>query len=257
MADMKDLLQQLDSWMEAYMTSFYTDDTVIQQAILIKQKHTGCVKKISRALAEHLGLSAHDVTLAEIMGLLHDVGRFRQFTLYQTFNDALSEDHAALGWKVLQDMPLLRELSRQDREWLCFAIQNHNKKAIAPTQDAQGLLFARLLRDADKLDIYRVLEPYIAPSDGSGFSPHFLEQFLAARQCDYTQIRTQDDRKLVRLMWLYDVNFSWTLQRIVARGYVDKIIACLPEDELLAAGIKHLRDYLADKCAATDRVNFA
>ena len=218
MVDMKDLLQRLDAWMEAYMTSFYTEDPAIQQAILIKQKHTGCVKKISRELAGHLGLSAHDVTLAEIMGLLHDVGRFRQFTLYQTFNDALSEDHAALGLKVLQELPLLQELSRQDRERLCFAIQNHNKKTIAPAKDARDMLFARLLRDADKLDIYRVLEPYIAPSDGSGFSPHFLEQFLEARQCDYTQIRTQDDRKLVRLMWVYDVNFSWTLQRIVARG---------------------------------------
>ena len=257
MAELADLLPRLAAWMQKYMTSFYTEDKNIQQAILIKQEHTGCVRKISRELAEHLSLEAHDAVLAEIMGLLHDVGRCRQFTLYQTFNDALSEDHAALGLKVLQEQLLLEKMAAADRELLYFAIQNHNKKVIAPTQDSRALLFARLLRDADKLDIYRVLEPYIAPSDGSGFSPHFLEQFMAGQQCDYTQIHTMDDRKLVRLMWVYDVNFSWTLQRIVARGYVDKIIACLPEDESLAAGVKRLRAYVADKCATADRINFA
>ena len=79
---------------------------------------------------------------------------------------------------------------------------------------------------------------------------------MAGQQCDYTQIHTMDDRKLVRLMWVYDVNFSWTLQRIVARGYIDKIIACLPENAELSIGVKRLRSYVADKCAALDTINF-
>ena len=178
-----------------------------------------------------------------MMGLFHDVGRFRQFTLYQTFNDALSEDHADLGIKVLKELPLIGRLHTEDRELLLFAIQNHNKKVIAPEQDPRRILFAKLLRDADKLDIYRVLSPYLQPSDGQGCSPDFLEQFIAGEQCDYTRIRTQDDRKLVRLMWVYDVNFSWTLQRIRDQGYIERIISCLPLDDRMMLGVQRLRAY--------------
>ena len=249
---MKDLLQDMHEWMYTYMKSFYNENEKIQEAILIKEKHTGCVTAVSRALAEHLSLNRHDVLLAEMMGLFHDVGRFHQFTLYQTFNDAMSEDHADLGIKVLKELPLIGRLHTEDRELLLFAIQNHNKKVIAPEQDPRKILFAKLLRDADKLDIYRVLSPYLEPSDGQGCSPDFLEQFIAGEQCDYTRIRTQDDRKLVRLMWVYDVNFSWTLQRIRDKGYIEKIISCLPPDDRIMLGVQRLRAYVEEKCRSKD-----
>jgi len=249
---MKDLLQEMHEWMYSYMKSFYTEDAKIQEAILIKEKHTGCVTAISRALAEYLHLNRHDVLLAEMMGLFHDVGRFRQFTLYQTFNDAVSEDHADLGIRVLHELPFMNRLRPADRELMLFAIQNHNKKAIAEDLDPRKMLFAKILRDADKLDIYRVLSPYLEPSDGTGFSPDFLMQFIAGEQCDYTQIRTQDDRKLVRLMWVYDVNFSWTLQRIRDKGYIERIISCLPQDEKVMLGVQRLRAYVEEKCRQRD-----
>ena len=75
---------------------------------------------------------------------------------------------------------------------------------------------------------------------------------MAGEQCDYTRIRTQDDRKLVRLMWVYDVNFSWTLQRIAERGYIERIIRCLPDSERMQEGVRRLQDYVARKCAAED-----
>ena len=238
--------------MAAYMRSFYTEDEEVQQAIRMKEVHTGYVTSIAVELAKHLHLSAHDVQLAEIMGLFHDVGRFRQFTLYRTFNDAVSEDHAALGLKVLDELPFLSRLVPEDEALVRFSILNHNKKVIAPTEDARQLFFARLLRDADKLDIFRVLRPFLAPPDGTGVSPDFLEKFIAGDQVDYTKIRTMDDRKLVRLMWVYDVNFSWTLQRVKERGYIEDIIAHLPEDSRMALGIERLHAYVEKKCAEED-----
>ena len=238
--------------MAAYMRSFYTEDEEVQQAIRLKEVHTGIVTSIAVELAEHLRLSAHDVQLAEIMGLFHDVGRFRQFTIYRTFNDAVSEDHAALGLKTLDELPFFSRLAPADEALVRFAIWNHNKKVIAPTEDARELFFARLLRDADKLDIFRVLRPFLAPPDGSGVSPDFLEKFIAGEQVDYTQIRTMDDRKLVRLMWVYDVNFSWTLRRIRERGYIEDIIAHLPENPRMALGIERLLAHVEEKCAEED-----
>ncbi len=158
---MKNLLREMHQWMSSYMKSFYTDDEEVQQGILIKEKHTGYVTSISIELAKHLGMNNHDVQLAEIMGLFHDVGRFRQYSIYKTFNDAQSEDHADLGLKVMDELPFFKKLAPEDEELVRFAIKNHNKKEIEPTDDSRKLVFAKLLRDADKLDIYRVLSPYL------------------------------------------------------------------------------------------------
>ena len=249
-------LRQAETWMRDYMKSFYNEDEDIQKAIRMKEDHTARVRQIARELAEHLGLSTEDILLAELMGLLHDVGRFRQFTVYRTFVDALSEDHASLGLRVIEDEKLIDTLSPEDRECVRFAIAVHNKKEIAPTEDARCLGFAKLLRDADKLDIYYVLLPFLAPPDGEGVSPDFVGKFLAAEQVDYTQIRTGDDRKLVRLMWAYDVNFAWTLRHIVERDYLEKIVRCLPTDAGLEPGVDRLRAYVERKCREHDDIGF-
>ena len=272
---MKEVLKTAHQWMEKYMKSFYCDDADIMFGIQMKEKHTGYVTANARELAEHLELSEHDVELAELVGLLHDVGRFRQWQLYQTFVDAKSEDHADLGVKVIKELPFYDMLTEMEKSLLLFAIQNHNKKEIAPAPDKRHLLFAQIIRDADKLDIFRVLAPYLAANpdmegqsatirkfmkgpngDAAGqagiFAPGFLEKFVRGEQVDYTMIRTNEDRKLVRLMWVYDVNFAWTLQRIQDRGYIDAIIANLPDGEMLRQGVARLKRYVAEKCASQD-----
>ena len=249
---MQELLEEMRVWLFAYVKSFYNEDRKIQQAMLLKEEHTRMVQNICRDLAVHLNLTESDCLLAEMMGLFHDVGRFQQFTIYKTFNDSLSENHALLGLKVLGKLPLLEKLSPADRAAFNFAIANHNAKQIEKTEDRRQLLFARLLRDADKLDIYRVLSPFLQPSDGTGCSADFLQRFVAGDQCDYAQIRTLDDRKLVRLMWLYDINFSWTLQRVVERGYVEAVASCLPDTVTMAQGMDHLERYIKAKLSQPD-----
>ncbi len=264
---MRELLHEMHAWMGTYMKSYHTDDPAVMQGIRLKEIHTGYVTSIAVQLAEHLQMSEHDRQLAEIMGLFHDVGRFHQYTLYQTFNDAKSEDHAKLGLDVLDGLDLMKRLAPEDEALVRFAIWNHNKKEIEPTDDARRLLFAKLLRDADKLDIYRVLSPFLtkegvkkapkfvlASGNTEQISPDFVVNFAEGKQADYNKIRTQGDRKLVRLMWVYDINFSWTLQKIVERGYVDTIIANLPQQEGLDVGIARLKAYVETKCRQKDPI---
>ena len=258
---MRELLRRMHDWMSRYMKSFYSDDAQVQQGILIKEKHTGYVTANCIELAKFLKLSTHDTELAEIIGLFHDVGRFRQYSIYKTFNDADSEDHADLALKVIDELEFFKELPAQDYELVRFAIQNHNKKTVAPTDDEQKEFFAKIIRDADKLDIYRVLEPFLAQANAdkmpnfiksksrlvAEISPDFVENFVTGNQADYRKIRTNGDRKIVRLMWLYDINFSWTMQKIVERGYIEKIVSNLPMDERIAEGVRRLRLHVEEK----------
>ena len=263
---MKALLREMHVWMTAYMKSFYTADEEVMQGIRIKETHTGYVTANMIALAHELGMAEHDTALAEIMGLFHDVGRFRQYSIYKTFNDAQSEDHAALALTVLDELPFMKRLAPEDEALVRFAIKNHNKKAIEPTNDKRALLFAKMLRDADKLDIYRVLAPFLDESHADE-APQFIkglnsqrvsESFLTAlvegRQADYHAIQTHGDRKVVRLLWVYDINFAWTMRKIVERGYIDRVIHALPHGRELTIGFQKLKSYVAQKCAGQDRL---
>ena len=258
---MRGLLTRMHEWMSQYMKSFYSDDEEVQRGILIKEKHTGYVTANCVELAKFLKLSTHDVELAEIIGLFHDVGRFRQYSIYKTFNDADSEDHADLALKVIDELEFFKELAASDYKIVKFAIQNHNKMTIAPTDDERKKFFAEIIRDADKLDVYRVLEPFLAQANVdkmpnfikstsrlvADVSPDFVENFVTGKQADYRKIRTNGDRKIVRLMWIYDINFSWTMRKIVERGYIEKIVENLPMDEKIAAGVRRLRQHVDNK----------
>ena len=254
---MRELLNRMHKWMTDYMKSFYSDDAEVQLGIEIKEKHTGYVTANCIELAKFLNFSQHDTELAEMIGLFHDVGRFYQYQTYKTFNDAQSEDHAKLAFKVIDKLEFFGELCAEDYDVLHFAIENHNKRRIAPTDDERKEIFAKLIRDADKLDIYRVLEPYLAQENADKLpnfitgrspeiSPDFLEKFVHGEQVDYREIRTNGDRKLVRLMWIYDVNFKWTMKKILERGYIEKIIENLPMDAEVAKGVQRLKKYVED-----------
>ena len=260
------LLREMHAWMNAYMRSYHTDDAEVMRGIRLKEIHTGYVTANARAIARHFSCTAHDTALAEIIGLFHDVGRFRQYAVYRTFNDAQSEDHAELGLKVLAEQTFMQRLSPADADIVRFAVKYHNKKEIAPTEDPRKRFFAQLIRDADKLDIYRVLLPFLTPegeaqaprfvpSDAAQeVSPDFIVDFAAGRQADYYRLRTHGDRKIVRLMWIYDINFAWTLRRIRDRGYIDAFIKSLPAQAGIAAGVSRMRAYVDRRCSEEDQL---
>lgn len=246
---MRELLHLMYDWVQAYISDLYTTDSDIQNNILLKQHHTNKVVENCRALAEALQLSERDAVLAEMIGLFHDIGRFKQYIVYRTFNDRNSVNHALFGLAEIDGLPLLRQLPPEDLAAFKFAIANHNAMSIAPEPDERKILLARVIRDADKLDIFRVLEPRLLPSDGSGYSDEFAAALLQGRQCDYGAIKTLDDHKIVRLLWLYDIYFPWTLAQIEKRGFVSKIIASLPDDDNIRAGVAALQSYMRAKQA--------
>ena len=50
-----------------------------------RQLHSLRVMKKSRIIAQSLKLSEEEIQIATLIGLLHDIGRFEQYTKYNTF----------------------------------------------------------------------------------------------------------------------------------------------------------------------------
>ena len=97
----------LKKWFDDYVNGYCADDPAINRSIILKKDHTLRVCRNIKMLGNKLNISDKDMMLAEIMALLHDIGRFEQFAVYGTFMDAVSEDHAQLGLKVIRQYNLL------------------------------------------------------------------------------------------------------------------------------------------------------
>lgn len=238
------VLEEAKAWIDKYPKQFYEDDAEVMYGIRLKEIHTGYVTENSRELAQHLKLNEHDVELCELIGLLHDVGRFEQWKVYRTFRDNLSEDHADLGVKVIRKLSFFNKINNDDKDLLLFAIQRHNKIEIGEVPSDKHLLLARIIRDADKLDIYRANQDRICVAVGDGYTEIPKAGFIVGAQIRGGDLKTRDDLKLIYLLWVYDIYYDWTLKKLWERAYLQRIIEVLPNDKDMAEPLAKLIEYV-------------
>ena len=78
--------------------------------IRLKADHILRVAQNSKRIATELKLSDEQIKLAELIGIFHDIGRFEQVRIYDTFSDKdTGLDHAAYSLKVLYDDGLIKK----------------------------------------------------------------------------------------------------------------------------------------------------
>jgi len=149
------------SWFAAYVKTFQSDNPDDQRNIDLKEEHTRGVCKEILDVGNSLNLDNQDLQMAEVIALFHDVGRFEQYARYGTFADAESEDHALLGVKVLHKNSVLKILDQETRDLILRTVSYHNRAKLPEEEtEERCLFFTKLLRDADKLDIWRVVTDY-------------------------------------------------------------------------------------------------
>ena len=130
--------------------------------VKLKIEHTYRVADLCEEIAKCLGLNDNDVKLAWLIGMLHDIGRFEQIKCYKTFIDAESVDHADLGVDLLFKDGLIYNfvdkdsLSDEELKVIKCAIRDHNKYRISDILNEKEAMFANIIRDADKTDIFKV-----------------------------------------------------------------------------------------------------
>lgn len=253
-------LQSLKTWFTAYSDSFSTPRAEDQRNIAIKRDHTREVCLNAVRIAADLKLDREETLLAEAIALFHDLGRFPQYQRYRTFDDSISVNHAALGATVLSKNKVLRGLSKHDRDLIVRSVLLHNVFTLPAGLDESSLLFARLIRDADKLDILRVVIEYFERDEGSraeavalglpdspGYSPDVLACLSRGEMARKDLLKTQNDFKLLQLAWMYDLNFAGSLRMVLERDYIRKLAELLPQTGEITRAVGIIRDYVNRK----------
>jgi len=137
----------------------------------------------------------------------------------------------------------LAKLTPRIQEIIYQAILNHNKLDISAEITDKTLLFSKLIRDADKLDIWSIFanryhsgednnKINLELSDKSGITADIYQGVLDGKPVKYSSLRTVDDFKLIQMGWAYDLNFKESLIILKERQYLDKIYQSMESEQV-------------------------
>lgn len=213
----------------------YIQDYDLKNGLVkLKVAHMYRVTEISKKIAEELRLDKEDIQLAELIGLLHDIGRFEQIRIYETFEDSKSIDHAKQGLKVLFEENWIRKFLETDQydSIIYKAIFNHNKKEIEQGLTPKELLHAKIIRDADKTDIFYIITTDTTENvyqctkeemEVSEITEEIVREYKEEGKIDYQNRKNNADKIISHFAFVFDFNFDYGLKIIDKNKYLEKI----------------------------------
>jgi hypothetical protein len=227
-----DFYNELVLWYNTYTSEFMGMDAEMDNAVTMKIEHTKRVCSEIDLLCESLNLNEKDCILSRIIALLHDIGRYEQYKNYRTFSDHKSVNHADLALSVLDYHKIMKEIPGEDADMVRTAVLFHNARQVPCTLNEKEQLFCKLIRDADKLDIYRIAVNYYTKPDllkknflkedsfyDTAISPEVCQGVYDGQFVEYEKIKTLNDFKLIQIGWVYDLNFPASFKLLKERKY--------------------------------------
>lgn len=233
-----------------------------REMIRLKVEHTYRVAFLCEEIAKSLRLSQEDIDLAWLIGLLHDVGRFEQQKNYGTFNDAISIDHAKYGAQILFEDGKIRDYIKEDAEdkLIWTAVYNHSAYRIPEDIDERTAMFCNIIRDADKVDIFRVnvefpLEEIYNVTREEMYTcsvtPEVMQSFGEEHAVLRSLKKVPVDNVVGHISLVYELVYEKSLVLAKEQGYLAKLMSFESENPLAREQFAQIRtkinDFLRDK----------
>ncbi len=224
---------------EQVKSAFYNyvcDYDINNIKIKLKLDHTYRVADMCDAISNDIHLSQEDRDIAWLSGMLHDIGRFEQLKKYNTFKDSISCDHAELSADILfkdGNISLFTDDNKYN-DLLDKVIRLHNKYLLPEDLSERELLFANLLRDADKIDILKVTcdtprtEIYDLPEEAftsAAITPAVYDDVMAEHNVNREHSATPVDSIIGHIAFIYGIVFKESLRQIKSQGYLSQIMS--------------------------------
>lgn len=236
-------LDALYSWFDSYVEPFLETDAEGARNIQLKIEHTRKVCEAMAQLSAGERLSADEARTAAAVALLHDVGRFPQYRRWRTFRDSDSDNHARLAVEVIREHNLLAGLDPAERLLIEEAVRFHNLLEPPATVASPTRRYINLIRDADKLDIWRVFVELLAqppeerasaatlglPDLPETVSPACIAALAAGSVVRLETASCFNDFKLLQISWVYDLTCRTARRMLSERGYIQTLAASLPQ----------------------------
>ncbi len=211
---------------EAYVSVFDLNDGMMK----LKHEHSYRVADLCAEFAKSLSA---DEDLAYRIGLVHDIGRFEQARKYHSFLDYQTMDHGDFGAALLKENDdVLNYADPNEADIMIQAVRNHNKYAVEEGLNETALLYARILRDADKTDILylRGCHSYdsILKIDRDAIEHGTVSPYVYSEAMQYHVIIsskrvTKLDRVVSMACLVYDMNWTYGIKTALENHYIEKL----------------------------------
>lgn len=192
--------------------------------IFHKFYHSFDTMKICVYLAKKLKLNKDDIKLAKELGLLHDIGRFEQIKIYKSLNDKKTKNHGLIGVDILFDENYLEEFNVDPKHYdiIKVAIINHAQDSINNGLSAKELLFCKLIRDADKIAIFKVIDKFLDDSNGE-VTEELKNEFYRHLKVNFDFVKTNADDVVKTLSYAFDINYQCSFKYLKQKRILKKL----------------------------------
>lgn len=204
-----------------------------------KLEHIMRVAKICRNLAMELQLTEEQIQLAELIGVLHDIGRFEQYQIFDQNTSSIALDttkkfnHGEAGVAILKKDNYIRKYVQEDKydAIIYRAIYEHNRYELTAGLTEGEQLFCKIIKDADKLDLmYEAVAIYwqepkdIQEIEGGKLSEKMLADFYQHKLADNRNRVSRTDQILWFASFIFDINFPYSFKVLKEKDYISQMI---------------------------------
>ena len=247
--------KEISKAFENYTNKYNMEDSDINY----KYYHSYRVMEHSKYLAEKLNLSQEDKLLATVIGLYHDIGRFEQDRLFDSYTDTKQFDHGDYGEEVLIKQELIKQIPVEDKYYnlIAKAVKNHNKYSIEEGLNEQELFHAKLIRDADKLDIIDYMskgklrtKSFDYQDDTFIVRDEIKQEFFSKKQIYIRNKphKTSSEKAITMLALVFDINFKETaeyiLENYILENFYNRLLNKEKFKEYFNLATKHLKEMI-------------
>lgn len=237
--------------------AFIEDREPAETMIGRKHWHSYRVRAYAEEIARSINMSGDDIEVARLCGLLHDVGRFSQATIKRSYDDAaVAFDHGDESANILgnglADKFITLDMPVDTKEIVVVAAKNHNKLKIEDGLSERVLSFAKVTRDADKLDILdkqgMQIEECALP-----LRETYLEALEQEKSVRREANENAAEHTLRYLGYIFDLEFAKSYQILSEKNIVEKAVGLLIEktqDQELIERLKKIRHILINRISA-------
>lgn len=237
----KELIKTFDE----YVKSFDLKD----KDILRKYNHSIRVMNLCENIAKDEKLSKDDINLSIVSGLVHDIGRFAQWTLYHSYSDLLTIDHGDLGERLLKNGLIKKFWSKkEDYSSILKSVKYHNKRDLNAEFTPRELLITKVVRDADKIDILHLyLTAELEFNENSEISEAAKNDFLGRKLVNHKNVKTDADIVLRTLAFVFDLNFDYSFSYLKENKTIERLFELIKDKKKFKFYFDYVKNYIDDK----------
>lgn len=194
----------------------------------VKVGHSFRVMNNCKMIATKLNMNEEEIEVAQLIGLLHDLAKLKQYGIPKENK----KDHGDYAAEILKNNDYIRNYIKDNKydNVILNAIANHNKYHIEEGLTSKELIFANIIRDADRIDIfYEMTEVFEISKDNYYnliITDEILKDFMTnkSESIDKRKTKVDIDKVIWIISFIYVISFECSLEYLRNEDLINRMI---------------------------------